>query len=127
MMSKLNIAAQLYTVRDFCKDEESIKRTAEKVAEIGYKYVQISAVAEIDNERMRQIMDDNGLKIVATHFGFDRYRNDIEAMIDKHLIFGCPNAGIGSMPSGDFRASEQGYLRSAVEAWHSLYLPQSRL
>ncbi len=116
MMSKLNIAAQLYTVRDFCKDEESIKRTAEKVAEIGYKYVQISAVAEIDNERMRQIMDDNGLKIVATHFGFDRYRNDIEAMIDKHLIFGCPNAGIGSMPSGDFRASEQGYLDFAAQA-----------
>ena len=62
MMSKLNIAAQLYTVRDFCKDEESIKRTAEKISGIGYKYVQISAVAEIDNERMRRIMTTTALK-----------------------------------------------------------------
>ena len=115
-MKKLKIAAQLYTVRNFCKDEEGIRQTAEKIAKIGYKYVQISALAEIPNENMRRIMDDNGLKIVATHFGFDRYQNDIDAMIDKHLTFGCPNAGIGSMPSGEFRASEQGYLDFAAKA-----------
>lgn len=104
----LKIAAQYYTLRDFCRDEESIKRTSEKVAAIGYKYVQISGVAEIDNNAMRKIMDDNGLTIVATHFSFDRYLNNIDEMIEKHKIFGCENAGIGSMPM-EYRGSEEAY------------------
>ncbi len=94
-MYPMKIAAQLYTVRQFCKDEENIRRTAEKIAKIGYRAVQISGVAEIPNETMRRIMDENGLKIVATHFGMDRYENNLEEMIEKHLVFGCPNAGIG--------------------------------
>ncbi len=94
-MYNMNIAAQLYTVRNFCKDEEGIRRSAEKIAKIGYRAVQVSGIAEIPDETMRRIMDENGLKIVATHFGMDRYENDLDAMIDKHLTFGCTNAGIG--------------------------------
>lgn len=37
----MKIGAQLYTVRDFCKDLDGFALTLKKVADIGYKYVQV--------------------------------------------------------------------------------------
>ena len=38
----MEIGAQFYTLRDFCKDTYSFAETLKKVADIGYKAVQIS-------------------------------------------------------------------------------------
>ena len=114
-MSNMKIAAQLYTVRDYCRDEAGIIESLEKVAKIGYKYVQISGVADIDPHRMRELLDQNGLKCVVTHYGFPHYWNELDAMIEKHLILGSPNAGIGGLPSDD-RDKKESYLKFAEQA-----------
>ena len=40
----LKVVAQLYTVRDFCKDLDGFALTLKKIADIGYKYVQVSGM-----------------------------------------------------------------------------------
>ena len=42
MSEKMILGAQLYTVRDYMKNEEDFARTMERIAKIGYKYVQVA-------------------------------------------------------------------------------------
>ena len=39
----MEIGAQFFTLRDFCKDLDSFAESLKKVADIGYKNVQISS------------------------------------------------------------------------------------
>ncbi len=99
----MELGAQLYTVRDFIQTEEDFNRTAKKIADIGYRTVQLSAVGkEIRPERIREICDSHGLKIVLTHIDVNRILYDTEKLIKEHDIYGCSYIGLGSMP-GKYR------------------------
>jgi sugar phosphate isomerase/epimerase len=65
------IGIQYYTLRDFCKTREAFIETCEKVASIGYRAVQISAVDRsiIPEPDIAAICADHGLTICATHEG----------------------------------------------------------
>ena len=94
----MNIGAQLYTVRAYCQNEKDLTRSLKKVAEIGYRVVQISAVGPIPPERIRRLCDDNGLKIVLTHNPESDFLNNPDALIEKHLLYGCRYVGLGYLP-----------------------------
>ena len=113
-MPDTQIAAQLYTLRDFLKTPEDIAKTLPRVAEIGYRAVQLSALGPIDTRQLKGICDDAGLTVCATHVSFDRLRDELEAVAEEHRILGCPYVAIGSMPN-DYRNAE-GYHRFAREA-----------
>lgn len=108
------IAAQLYTVRDFTKTPADITATMKKVAAIGYQAVQLSALGPMDPRELRKVCDGEGLKICATHIGFEQMRDGPQAVIDLHHTYGCPYAGIGGLP-GSYRNAE-GFPRFAREA-----------
>ncbi len=99
------IGAQLYTVRNYIQTEKDIERTMKKIAEIGYTTVQISAIGKISPERLREICDQNGLKIVLTHTNPDRILNETEEVIKEHDVLGCDHIGIGAMPE-KYRTAE---------------------
>ena len=80
------IAAQLYTVREFTKTPKDIAETMKKVADIGYEAVQLSALGEMDPQELRKVCDDNGLKICATHIGYQQMADDPQAVIDLHAV-----------------------------------------
>jgi len=109
------IAAQLYTVREFTKTPKDIAETMKKVADIGYEAVQLSALGEMDPQELRKVCDDNGLKICATHIGYQQMADDPQAVIDLHATYGCPYAGIGGLPA-EYRGSAEGFARFAKEA-----------
>lgn len=92
------LGAQLYTVRSFIQTERDIRRTLQKIANMGYTTVQISAMGPIAPETLKAICDELGLGIVLTHASPDRIINDTEAVIREHEIFGCDYIGIGSLP-----------------------------
>lgn len=108
------IAAQLYTLRDHLKTPEAIATTLEKVREIGFEAVQLSALGPIETDRLKEILDANGLTVCATHTAWDRLRNDIQSVIDEHRTLGCRHVAIGGMPN-EYRNLE-GYHRFAREA-----------
>lgn len=93
----MKIAAQLYTLRNFCKTPDDILKTFHRVKEIGYNYVQASGMGPIDAELLAKHAEDAGVKIVLTHTPFDRIVNDTERLIEEHRIFGCERIGMGAM------------------------------
>ena len=108
------IAAQLYTLRDFTKTPDDICATMKKVRQLGYEAVQLSALGPIAPQALKDIVDGEGLKVVATHTGYDRICNDVQAVIDEHLLWECPNVAIGGLP-GEYR-NAAGFSRFAREA-----------
>lgn len=114
-MSDTCLAAQLYTLRDFLKTPDDIAATLPRVAAIGYRAVQLSAVGPIEPARLKEILDRAGLAVCATHVSFDRMRDDPEGVAAEHRLLGCDYAAVGSMPA-EYRSGAEGYLRFAREA-----------
>lgn len=104
----MKIGAQLYTVRNFIQTPEGVAETFRKIADIGYKYVQVSAIGPIAAERLGEIAKENGLEIVITHTSPDRILNETAQVIAEHRQFGCSNIGIGYMPE-QYHGKLEGY------------------
>ncbi len=94
----MKLGAQLFTMRDFTQNERDFDYTLEKMAEIGYKTVQVSAIGQISATKVREICDKHGLEIAITHTNPDRILYDTENVIKEHDIMGCKYIGIGAMP-----------------------------
>jgi len=92
------VGAQLYTVREFTQDIAGVAASLKKVADIGYTAVQISGFGPVDTKEVAQIAQDNGLAIVATHLSWDRFLNDLDAVIEEHKIWKCPHPAVGGLP-----------------------------
>lgn len=83
------VAVQLYTLRDFCKTPADIAKSFEKVAAMGYKAVQASALGPIEPAELLKIAADNGLTICATHENHDLIRNEPEKVVEKLAALNC--------------------------------------
>ncbi len=94
----ITIGAQGYTLRQYMQTESDIARSLARVAAIGYKAIQISAIGKIAPEKLKALCDENGLQIVLTHSAEARILHDTDALIAEHKLFGCKYIGIGSMP-----------------------------
>ena len=113
-MAASQLAAQLYTVRDFTNTPAEIATTMKKVKQLGYNAVQCSALGAIDPPELKRITDGEGLTICATHTDYDRMRDEPQAVIDEHNLWGCKHAAIGGLPQ-EYQNAE-GYARFAKEA-----------
>lgn len=105
-MKLKQVAAQLYTLRDFLKEPKQIADTLKKVAKIGYKSVQVSGVGAIPEADLVKICDDLDLTICATHEGGDNIVNKIGEVITrlkklktKHTAYPFPHVAIDSVPN----------------------------
>ena len=102
----MKTGAQLYTIRAYTQNEKDFARSMKRIAQTGYRTVQISAVGkDIRPERIREICDENGLEIVLTHSDVNRILYDTDRLIAEHDVMGCRYIGIGAMPDR-YRAPE---------------------
>lgn len=93
-------------MRMYTQNERDFAFTVKKIADMGYKTVQISAIGkEIAPRRVKEICDDNGLKIVLTHSDVNRILYDTDRLIEEHERMGCSYIGIGAMPE-KYQAAE---------------------
>ncbi len=104
-MSMPVIGAQLFTLRDFTNTMEDVRNTLKKVAAIGYRAVQVSGFGPVDMEEVARICDGEGLAVVATHVGWDRFLQDLDALIEEHKTLGCEHPAIGGLP-GEYRSKD---------------------
>ena len=91
----MEIGAQFFTVRDTCKTLEGFAETLKKVADIGYRTVQISGTCAYEPEWLDAELKKNGLKCVVTHIPADRILKETAAVAKRHDIFGCDYVGLG--------------------------------
>ena len=94
----MQIGAQLYTVRTYCQREADLGHTLERVAAIGYRAVQLSALGPIAPKRIKALCDGNGLRIALTHNPESDFLIDLDGLIERHQLYGCSYAGLGYLP-----------------------------
>ena len=92
------IGAQGFTIRNFAQNEADLRVTAKKLHDIGFKTLQVSAFGDIDPHIIREICDENDLKIIITHTNQQLILENPEKVIENHRIMGCNHVGIGMMP-----------------------------
>lgn len=113
-MAKTALAAQLYTLRNFTQTLPDIARTFQRLRQLGYEAVQLSALGVWDVPELARILTDSGLECASTHLGWDRFANDLDRLIDEHRALGCKHPAIGGMPQPYHSA--EGIVRFAREA-----------
>ena len=106
----MKIGAQLYTLRDFTKTAKQTAETLRKAKEMGYNYVQVSAVEEPkDVKELKRLLDDNGLIAVSTHIGYEEIVKETEKVIEEHKILGCEAIICPGLPMG--LHNKEGYIK----------------
>ncbi len=93
----MKLAAQLWTIRNFTKTEEDIKKSLQKIKDIGYNAVQVSGFGPFRPEWLAETVKEIGLEICVTHTPFERIVNETDAVIAEHKLYGCDTIGLGSM------------------------------
>lgn len=106
------IAAQLFTIREFTKTRDNFAASMAKIREIGYRAVQVSQIGDISDAEVKRICDDNGLIICNTHVSVDDLLTNPDAVIEQHRLWGARHVAIGGMPL-EYRDSESGFRRFA--------------
>lgn len=117
------LAVQMYTIRDFLSTAQGLAESLEKVRAIGYEAVQLSAVGAMNGPtpavsalQARKMLDDNGLKCIATHRSWDDLVHHTEAEIAFHHTLGCNYVAIGGIPAAYGERGEQGYREFILDA-----------
>jgi len=112
------IAVQMFTLREFTKSASGLADSLQRVAAMGYPAVQMSAVGamngdspEVSVTEARKMLDDNGLKCIATHRPWENFINNIEEEIAFHKTLGCDYAAIGGIPGEPYSETYDGYRR----------------
>lgn len=89
----MKIGAQMYTVREFCKDLDSFSNTLGKLADIGFKSVQVSGTCQYEGEWLNEQLKKYGLECAITHSPV--MDADTDMLIEKHNKFNCDYIGLG--------------------------------
>ena len=115
----MEIGAQLYTVRDHCKTLEDFAETLKKIADIGYRCVQVSGTCPYPADWLRDQLTRNGLRCVLTHIPVPRLTGETDKVIADHDVFDCRYIGLGWW---SFRPEDN----MSLERWMELFPPVAR-
>lgn len=95
-MAKLDIALQMYTVRDEAK--EDFVGTFKKVADIGYTAVELAGTGDLPAAELKTVLDDIGLKPMGTHVAIDALEKSLEENLAYYEALGVPFITCPYMP-----------------------------
>lgn len=116
----MQIGAQFYTIRDFCKTSEDLSESLKKIADIGYTTVQLSGTCPYDPQWMAQELSKNGLKCVITHTAPQKLTEETEQVCRDHDILDCRYVGLGSYRFDDAQCTVDGFLRTYLPVMDKL-------
>ncbi|MBQ9784994.1 MAG: sugar phosphate isomerase/epimerase [Clostridia bacterium] len=95
MFEKLGL--QIYTVRDFITDPEFADVSFKRLHDLGYTETQLAG-NYLEPKLMGELLQKHGIKVVGTHYSFDKILNDPKETIETHRMWGTTNIGIGAIP-----------------------------
>jgi sugar phosphate isomerase/epimerase len=90
------VGLQLYSLRaDFSKD---VPGTLKKARGFGFELVELAGTYNLAPEKFKEMLQANGLKPLAGHFPYERYRDDVEGVARDAKALGLKYAGIAWIP-----------------------------
>lgn len=98
------IALQLYTVRGLMA--EDLAGTLHAVAAAGYRSVELAGLPETAPGALAGLLDEAELRVVASHEGIERLRDDSTAVADRLAEVRCPRVIVPWMPEEDRRTAD---------------------
>jgi len=117
------LAVQMFTLREHTKSEKDFVDSLKKCSDMGYTAVQLSAVGcmngetpEVDAAKARKYLDDNGLKVIATHRSWDALTKETDKEIEFHKTVGCEYAAVGGIPGKQYDSTYDGYRKWIADA-----------
>ena len=87
MSNTIPVALQMYTVRE--EADKDFAGTVQQVAAIGYYGVELAGYAGHTAAEVKQILEDNNLKVVGGHVGIDAMQGDPDKVIAEYTAFGA--------------------------------------
>lgn len=93
----MNVGMNLFSLRDYIRDESSLLSTALRLKEMGYTSLQYSG-ARFESGTIARVSRQSGMPFTLTHVPMDRILNEPETLSEEHLRFGCRRIGLGMMP-----------------------------
>jgi sugar phosphate isomerase/epimerase len=95
------IGLQLYSLR--AQFATNVPGTLDEVKSWGIKNVELAGTYNLSPEQFKQELASRGLKPVAAHFGYERYRDDAEGVAREAKALGLEYAGCAWIPhQGNF-------------------------
>lgn len=89
-MKKNQIAAQLYSFRDFIKTPKEVAETLAKLKRLGYDTVQLSgSLAPMPEAELKRMLDGVGLLAPTAHEPGAKIVNETDVVIDRLLKLDC--------------------------------------
>ncbi len=113
----MEIGAQLVTVGKACTNLDDFAETLKRVADMGYKYVQVSGTCDYTGEWLAENLKKNGLKCPITHTNKDKIIGETKKVCEEHAKFDCDNIGLGWY----------GFGSGSIEEFTSLYLEPAKV
>jgi sugar phosphate isomerase/epimerase len=85
------VGLQLYSLR--AEFTRNVPSTLEKVKTYGIKYVETAGTYGLSATKFKEMLKANGLEAVSGHFPYDRYRDDLDAVVQEVKALGLKYAG----------------------------------
>jgi len=95
------IGLQLYSLRDQFKKD--VPGTLDEVKQFGIKYVELAGTYEQMPEQFNEELKKRGLEAVSAHFGYEKFRDDVEGIAKEAEALGLKYVGCAWIThKGDF-------------------------
>jgi len=108
------VGLQLYSLR--AEFATNVAGTLKKVHDFGVKDVELAGTYNLSPEKYKTMLDAQGLKPISSHFGFERYRDDVMGVVHDAKALGLQYVGCAWIPhDGDF--NEKG-CREAIAVFN---------
>jgi sugar phosphate isomerase/epimerase len=106
----MKIGVQLYTVREYLKDEKGIETSLKRIKEIGYDMIQLSGLGPCDIDKLAGWVKEIGLEVSGGHDPWERVSEpaELKKLIVEYKKLGASHVGIGMKP-GVFPNDYDGY------------------
>lgn len=108
------IGLQMYTLRDYSKTKEEYLETVRRVAEIGYRNLQVRPVTFLTAEEHKALLDKYSIKADSVFLPVGEIESGIDRAVAEAKIFGVDVIRTDSIPE-EYRADERGYRTFARE------------
>ena len=83
-----NIALQVWTVQAAL--DSDLVGTYRKIAEIGYRAVEIGGTGALSDSEFKQFMDELGIRVIGFHCAIERLENEFDRVIEQMRALNCP-------------------------------------
>jgi len=106
------VGLQLYSLR--AEFTRNVPAALDKVKSYGIKYVETAGTYGLSPTKFRDMLKSNGFEPMSGHFPYERYRDDLDALVAEAKVMGLKYAGNAWIPHKDTFDEQEAREAAAV-------------